>query len=117
MPTHTRIQRVFFVARSRQARGESLSKKALANALAAMDTDGSGEVSRDEFLHWWGENAASDLERQRDRALTVEVGGVATGGAAGEALALRLVAPTVESKHQVLLGLQAALRREDMPTV
>ena len=93
----------------RQARGEKLSKKALAKALADMDTDGSGTVGRDEFLKWWSDNAASDLERQRDRSLTIELGDAASSGPAADSMLLRLVAPTVQSKDQILLGLTAAL--------
>ena len=103
----------------RQARGEKLSKKALSNALAVMDTDGSGSVDREEFLRWWQEDAASDLEKQADRAITVEIGGEgleAAAAAAGDGsggdgvMSLRLVAPSAEVKERVLLGLQAALR-------
>jgi hypothetical protein len=93
----------------RQARGEKLSKKALAKALADMDTDGSGTVGRDEFLQWWSANAASDLERQRDRSLTIELGDASNGAPADDGMVLRLVAPTVQSKDQILLGLTVVL--------
>ena len=89
----------------KQARGEKMSKKAQSAAMSAMDLDGSGAVERAEFEQWWAENAASDLEAVSERAIAVEVGD------GEDATVLRVVAPSVEAKAQLLLGLQAVLRR------
>ena len=58
----------------KRVRGEKLSKKRLAAALAEMDADNSGAIELREFEQWWAVNGG-DLEQQRGRALTVQCGG------------------------------------------
>ena len=80
------------------ARGEKLGKKDLAKAMAAMDITRTGRVSFNEFDLWWKE-AGGDLEKHRERAMTVVAGDVQ----------LLLVAPDTQTKDQWIAGLQAIL--------
>ena len=89
----------------REARGETLKSKALATAMAEMDTDGGGAVEFHEFEKWWHENGG-DLEKHRDLALTVTCG----DGTADGDIHLILVAPGAATKQSWLAGLGAMLR-------
>ena len=82
----------------KRARGEKLSKKRLAEAMAVMDRDGSGRVELQEFEAWWSENGG-DLEKHRGRAITI---------LAGE-LQLLAVASDAETKRRWVSGLEAVL--------
>ena len=83
----------------KRARGEKLPKRRLEDAMAVMDRDGDGQISFDEFERWWSENGG-DLEKHRDRAMTIFVGD----------LQLLVVASDAETKRQWVSGLEAAVR-------
>ena len=80
------------------ARGEKLGKKDLAKAMTTMNTDRNGRVTFDEFDSWWKE-AGGDLEKHRDRAMTVVAGD----------MQLLLVAPDAQTKDRWIAGLDAIL--------
>ena len=85
----------------KKARGESLSKKELKNAMAQMDTDGDNQVQFDEFERWWRDNGG-DLAKHTEQALTIQAGD----------LELLLVAPTVDEKQRWVSGCRQLLRSE-----
>lgn len=76
--------------------GEKLGKKRLQEAMRVMDTDGSGQVSCEEFAHWW-DQTGRELDQARDRAFALEL------GAPWEPpLTKRLVAPDIRTKNMWL---------------
>lgn len=85
----------------KKARGESLTKKELKNAMAQMDTDGDNQVQFDEFERWWRDNGG-DLAKHTERALTIQAGD----------LELLLVAPTMDEKQRWVSGCRQLLRSE-----
>ena len=83
-------------------RGEKLKPKEVDAAMAAMDPEGDGQVSREEFGEWWKSNGG-DLELHRAKALTVKL---------SDGQELRLVCLSVSVKTRWLEGLQLLLRTE-----
>ena len=83
-------------------RGEKLKPKELEKAMAAMDSEGDGQVSREEFMDWWKSNGG-DLELQRAKALTIRM------TQEEEPHELRLVCPSASVKRMWLNGCRAAI--------
>ena len=84
-----------------RARGEKLRKKNQAAAMREMDRSRDGSISFSEFSAWWRENGG-DLEKHRERAMTIRAG----------TLALLVVAPDLDTKARWIRGCRAALHGE-----